>query len=85
MNQNTIYGLRITNADNIAIFSFIFPKKFDQPQIIRIINKVYTEIKNNDIYLFEYLLDDFSWISFNEPFDKFLELADNHEILLGFN
>jgi len=84
MNQNTIYGIRITNSDNITIFSFIFSKKFDQAKIIRIINKVYTEI-NNDIYIFEYLLRDFTWVKFNESFDTFVELADNHEILLGYH
>ena len=81
--MKTIYGIRIINSDKIVIFSFIFSKKFDQAQIVRIINKVFTEI-NNDIYVFEYLLDNFSWIQLDEPFEKFLQLVENHEVLLGF-
>jgi len=81
--MQNIYGIRIINSDKIVIFSFIFSKKFDQAQIVRIINKVFTEI-NNDIYVFEYLLDNFSWIQLDEPFEKFLQLVENHEVLLGF-
>jgi hypothetical protein len=81
--MKNIYGIRIINSDKIVIFSFIFSKKFDQAQIVRIINKVFTEI-NNDIYVFEYLLDNFSWIQLDEPFEKFLQLVENHEVLLGF-
>jgi len=72
-----IYGIRIF-CDNKLFFKFLFREKFDNFQIINIIDDMYSNLYSNQNYKIEVLINLTTWIIIdNNTFYKFLRTYDD--------